>query len=78
MQNRRAILFTAMPQNAFEQFRGLVLEDVSLQVELRDLSGDEFVTRVVELGAAEGFEFAADDVLAAMRENKRLWIERWI
>jgi hypothetical protein len=67
-----------MSQKAFEQFRSLVLKEPMLQKEVRYLTGDEFVVRVVELGADDGFEFTTDDVLAAMRENKRLWIERWI
>jgi chloramphenicol O-acetyltransferase len=68
-----------MFQESFEKFRQVVLEDLSLQKELRELSErEEFVRHVVELGAARGFEFTAENVKEAMRENRRVWVERWI
>lgn len=68
-----------MSQEKFEEFRRLVLRDLSLQEKLRDFTKlDPFVNRVVELGRDLGLEFSRDDVAEAMRANKRLWIERWI
>ncbi|HEY0426268.1 MAG TPA: Nif11-like leader peptide family natural product precursor [Pyrinomonadaceae bacterium] len=68
-----------MSQENFEKFRQIVLEDLPLQESLRGFTErDEFVARVVETGAARGIEFTAEDVWEAMRENRRVWIERWI
>lgn len=68
-----------MSQESFEQFRDLVLEDLSLQEKLRGfVERDVFVLRVVEAGAALGFEFTVEDVREAMNANRRAWIERWI
>lgn len=68
-----------MPREEFEEFRRLVMQDVSLQENLRDLiDPDRFADRVVELGIDRGFKFSSDEVAEAMRENKRAWIERWI
>lgn len=63
----------------FEKLRQIVLRDVELQRELREISAqDEFVSRVVAMGAAQGLAFVEDDVLEAMRQNRRSWLERWI
>ena len=68
-----------MSQEQFEQFRNVVLEDVSLQKRLRNFTRyDRFIARVVRLGAERGFEFTADDVLEAINASRRSWIERWI
>ena len=68
-----------MSQEHFEQFRKIVLEDLSLQAHLREATErDEFVRRTVEAGAGRGLEFSAEDVESAMRESRRVWIERWI
>jgi len=66
-----------MSQENFEQFRQVVLEDSALQERLRAFTArDEFIVRVVESGAEFGFAFAAEDVVEAMRANRRAWIER--
>jgi predicted ribosomally synthesized peptide with nif11-like leader len=68
-----------MSQEQFEQFRNIVLEDLSLQEKLRAFTGrDEFISCVVDAGAEFGFQFTAEDVAEAMRANRRAWIERWI
>jgi len=68
-----------MSQESFEQFRNVVLEDLSLQERLRVFTErDEFIASVVESGAERGFQFTAEDVSEAMNANRRGWIERWI
>ena len=68
-----------MSQEQFEQFRNVVLEDLTLQRELQSFTGrDEFIARAVEAGAALGFEFTADEVTEAINAARRAWIERWI
>ena len=68
-----------MPSSSFEQFRQIVFDDGELQSELRDIVvTNEFVARVVEVGAARGFDFSAEDVVQAMNEGRRAWIERGI
>jgi predicted ribosomally synthesized peptide with nif11-like leader len=68
-----------MSQKQFEQFRQVVLEDLSLQKQLRKfIRRDRFVDRVVKLGTERGFQFTAQDVREAMSECRRNWLERWI
>ena len=68
-----------MSQEQFEQFRNVVLEDLSLQKQLRAFTGrDTFIPCVVKLGAERGFQFTAEDVEDAMNASRRVWIERWI
>ena len=68
-----------MPSSSFEQFRQIVFDDVELQRELRDIvDTNEFIARVVELGTGKGFDFTAEDVVQAMNEGRRAWIERSI
>ena len=68
-----------MSQKDFEQFRQLVLEDQTLQKQLRNFTRrHKFVARTVELGAERGFQFTAEEVYGALDESRRLWLERWI
>ena len=68
-----------MPEGKFEEFRRLVLDDTSLQKELRDVTERvEFIARVVELGARNGYDFVQADVEEAMIAARREWIERMI
>ena len=68
-----------MSQEQFEQFRQVVLQDVTLQKRLRNFTRyDRFIARVVKLGAERGFEFTADEVLEAINASRRSWIERWL
>lgn len=63
----------------FEKLRQLVLQDSALQKELQSISeSEEFIRRVVETGREKGLNFGEEDVLAAMNEGRRVWIERWI
>lgn len=68
-----------MSQEQFEEFRKVVLEDVSLQKQLRNLTRrDRFIARVIKLGAERGFEFTADEIFEEMDASRRSWIERWL
>ncbi len=68
-----------MSLEKLEPFSQLVLSDMSLQEKLRDITDrEEFVARVAELGAEHGFEFTSEDVVEALRERNRTWLERWI
>ena len=63
----------------FEKFRQIVLQDLSLQKELQETNEREaFISRVIEIGAERGFHFDGEDVLRALRESSRVWIERWL
>lgn len=73
------LTYLIMSQENFEQFRNIVLEDLSLQKQLRAFTReDRFIVRVVKLGAERGFQFTYEDVKEAMRASRRAWIERWI
>lgn len=68
-----------LTQQNFEQFYQLVLQEVSLQKELRDISEKEnFFVRVLELGKENGFDFTIENIREAMLAKQRAWIERWI
>ena len=68
-----------MTKENLERFCLLVLGDLELQNQLKDLDErEEFINRVMELGASSGFEFSPDDIERQMRENRRVWNERWI
>jgi predicted ribosomally synthesized peptide with nif11-like leader len=68
-----------MSLEQFEQFRNIVLEDLSLQKQLRAFIGrEEFIVRVIESGAERGFQFTAENVMEAMNASRRAWIERWV
>ena len=67
------------PLGGWPEFREEVLKDLSLQVRLREIEDRQtFVRLAVRLGAEKGFCFSADDVESAMRDGRRVWIERWI
>jgi hypothetical protein len=71
-----------MPVNTaenFERFRSLVLSDITMQAQLRDIADKkEFIEAVIDLGAKSGFVFTREDVKQAMQENISAWIMRWI
>ena len=67
-----------MSQQAFEQFRQMVLQDLALQERLRATTDQRsFLDLVVRVGGERGCHFAPEDVEAAMRASRRAWIERW-
>ena len=62
-----------------KKFCQVVLQDLSLQNQLKNPNErDEFFARVIELAAESGFEILREDIEQQLRENKRLWHERWI
>ncbi len=68
-----------MPMENFEKLRQIVLQDLSLQKELREITEREmFISRLVEIGAEQNLKFGVEDVSQALRESRRVWIERWI
>jgi hypothetical protein len=67
-----------MSQQAFEQFRHIVLQDLALQERLRATTDHRsFLDLVVRVGGERGCHFTHEDVQAAMRASRRAWIERW-
>lgn len=67
-----------MPEADFESFRRLVLQDLSLQVQLRDEPDQQnFIALAVRLGAERDCHFTADDVLKEIQTSRRAWFERW-
>lgn len=63
----------------FARFREAVFADPALAADLRAHSDHQsFVTRTVQRGAAAGYRFSAEDVIATMQEGKRRWISQWM
>jgi len=68
-----------MSKENLNQFCLLVLSDLNLQNQLKDLTErEDFIAHVIKLGAKSGFEILREDVELQLRENRRLWHERWI
>lgn len=62
-----------------EKLREIVLNDADLQAHLQGISQrEEFIARVLETAESFGLEIGSEDISEAMRETRRLWIERWI
>jgi hypothetical protein len=69
----------AVPDDDFQRFRQLVLDDPTLQAPLRQTADqEEFVAEVLRLGRERGFGFSRQDVSDAVNAARRAWIERWI
>ena len=68
-----------MSKERLEKFCLLVLSDLSLQSQLKNINErDEFIRKVCELGANSGFEISREDVESQISENRRLLNQRWI
>ena len=79
----RALIMSGEPvagtENNFAMFRELVLRDVALQRELREVDTPEnFMARTVALGRDRGFDFLPGDVEAELNAARRRWFERGI
>ena len=62
-----------------EKLREIVWGDADLQARLQEISDrEEFIARVLEIGKSCGLKIGSEEVSEAMRESRRLWIERWI
>jgi hypothetical protein len=61
------------------EFQEMVLQDACLQQELSGITDmREFQQQTVVLGRKHGYVFTSEDVNAAMQENRRAWLERWV
>ncbi|MEP7336643.1 MAG: Nif11-like leader peptide family natural product precursor [Acidobacteriota bacterium] len=68
-----------MPEADFEAFRHLVLQDLSLQAQLRDEPDQQkFIALAVQLGTERDCHFTADEVVRELQVSRRGWFERWI
>ena len=68
-----------MSINDLQDFRQLVLQDLELQRELKNLADrEEFIKKTIDLGERSGFEFSREEIESELRKNRRLWHERWI
>lgn len=62
-----------------EKLRQIVFRDEALQNDLQAISDrEEFIERVLEIGKMRDLNFTEEDILQAMNEQRRAWIERWI
>jgi hypothetical protein len=73
-------LVTSTPtRRDLEHFRRLVLEDISLQEQLRETTDvKSFLELVLKLGREGGCDFNQADVEEALRAGRRAWFETWI
>lgn len=63
----------------FQKLREMVLKDVCLQKNLQAITNQEdFIKTLVELGREYDLQIESEDILTAMQENRRIWVERWI
>jgi hypothetical protein len=72
---------TASPDELqqLRRFGDLVLADSELHDQLRTVADVEaFSVLAVRLGAERGCVFSAPTVQAAVREQRRAWLERWL
>lgn len=68
-----------MSEEKLSEFRGIVFFDESLQEKLRETDDrQEFIRLTVESGRERGCEFTAEEVENALRDGRRVWIERWL
>jgi hypothetical protein len=68
-----------MSKENLNRFCELVLADLELQKHLKNLTErDEFISKVIALSAASGLEISRKEIEERMRENRRLWHERWM
>lgn len=66
-------------QQPFERFRELVLADPALHARLRATPNEAaFIALAVELAAEHGCELSAATLQAAIHQQRRAWLERWI
>lgn len=62
----------------FEEFRQVVLQDTSLQKQLRETHNlKAFLSLILQLGEERGYSFTAEDVEDALRKTRRAWHLRW-
>ena len=65
-----------MSMESFEQFRHIVLDDLALQEQLKAIADPRsFIDLVVRVGAERGCHFTPKDVEAALRLNRKAWLQ---
>lgn len=68
-----------MSSEDLNAFRQVVLGDVRLQMELRELvDRDAFIACMVQLGGEQGFMFDAGEVEVTLLACRQAWFMRWI
>lgn len=68
-----------MARQDLERFREAVLEDTTLQEQLKSAQEhEEFILLTTRLGAERGYAVTQQDVEEALRESRREWLMRWI
>lgn len=66
----------APAESDLDRFRRLVLQDSSLQEQLRDIDDhDAFIALVVKLAAEGGYGITAAEIDDAMRRTRQRWRE---
>lgn len=66
-----------MSMDALESFRAMVLADPLLLDQIRQAPDEAALAQLaVRLGAARGFSFTADEVLASLRQDEGLGTEQ--
>jgi hypothetical protein len=65
--------------NGFDEFRQLVLSDRALQQDLLQAVDERSLfDKVLARGRERGYAFSEQDLEAAVRINRRGWLERWL
>lgn len=68
-----------MDTETFLHLQRIVSQNPDLQCDLQRFEDrDAFIARVLEIGAHHNLDFTAEYLTEKMRENRRVWIERWI
>lgn len=68
-----------MTKKGLDEFCSHILKNPELQNELKSVKDVfDFTQKAVEVGEKLGFTFSINDVENRMRENRRLWHERWM
>lgn len=68
-----------MSVEKLSELREIIFFDDSLREKLREtIDRQEFIRLIVELGNERGGEVTAAEVENALRDGRRVWIERWL
>lgn len=70
---------TRSGQERFADFREWVLASDDAQRALMTMTdANAFTAKCIELGTAQGFDFGAEDVRAAMMRGRQAWLMQWM
>lgn len=68
-----------LSRSSWERFRQLVVDDFQLQQHLRTFSDQQLLfTEILRLSAERGIELSAADLVLALQNSRRAWLERWL